>query len=114
MEINIAIHLMQSNRLSVYLVSCVRHREDGHDQLFQISTHACVFSSSNYIYFYVLFLCTNLTHVSSRLFKLRNLRTMSTVQNALLPTSHIILTKEELCLAAPSLEVMYSALGSII
>jgi len=55
-----------------------------------------------------------LTHGSSFRFNLRNLRTMSTVQNALLPTCHIILTKEELGLTAPSLEVMYSALDNVI
>jgi hypothetical protein len=105
---------MHSNRLSVYLVSSVRHREDGRDRLFRISTQARVFSSNNYICFYFLFVCIILIDVSSCLFNLRNLSSMSAVQNAVLPTRHIILTKEELGLAAPSLEVMYSALDNII
>jgi len=114
LEIIIAVTFTHSKRLSVYLVSSVRHQEDGRDRLFRISTQACVFFSNNYIYFHVLFISIILTHVSSCLFNLRNLRTMSTVQNALLPTCRIILTKEELCLVAPSLEVMYSALDNII
>jgi len=108
---NIAVHFTHSNRLSVCLVSSVRHHED---RLFRISTQVHVFFSNNYIYFNVLFISIIVTHISACLFNLRNLRTTSTVQNAPLPTRHTILTKEELCLAAPSLEVTYSARDNIM
>jgi hypothetical protein len=39
---------------------------------------------------------------------------MSTFQNTVLPTGHVSLTKEEVYLAAPILQVVYSALDNII